>query len=453
MGTSRTAGCNPRHPKSAVTAIAAPAVPSSAYPTTMGERSARFVWWVCVVLLFASSINYANRFALTQNPLQVQREFHTNKEGYGRVTGAFAQGFAIGGLSFGILADIVSVRWLFPCVVLAWSAAGVASGLVNDLDSLTWAQFCLGFFEAGHWPCSLRTTQRLLRPHQRTLGNSILQSGASLGAVFTPLLVLGLYLWDPAQWRLAFFICGGLGVPWVILWLASVREADLRQPVIQTDEVGRGIGEQRQLQDIPFFHVFLLRRFWVLLFVVVTINLLWHYVRVWLADTLEGDLGFSTEVVQLFTAFYYLVTMCGSLASGWLSARLVHGGVNVFRARLMVFLTFGLLSSVAAVAAFMPRGPLFLIMLLPVAFGSLGLFPVYYSMNQEISARHQGKVGGMLGFIAWISFGFLNPYLGRLVDQDPGIRPFLFATIGLAPLLGFIVLALGWGKRAPAKEA
>jgi ACS family hexuronate transporter-like MFS transporter len=410
-------------------------------------RSAGWVRMLCFVLLTATLLNYANRFAFTQNALPIQEEFETNEEGYGDVAGWFSLGFAFGGLLFGILADKISVRWLYPVVVLVWSAAGISSGLVTTLVGLSVSQFVLGLFEAGHWPCALRTTQRAFRPSARTWGNSILQSGASLGAVGTPLLVALLYAWNPAQWRWAFFLVGGLGLFWAIWWLSSISEDDLRRPVIQTDESGAGLGEERELVEVPFYRLFLTRRWWLLLVIVVCINTLWHYIRVWMPVTLEKDYEYDHAFVAYFTSAYYLATFFGSLVSGWLTAWLPARGWNVHRARLAVFLGFGLLASLAVPAAAMHRGPLLLGTLLLIAFGSLGLFPIYYSLNQELSAKNQGKVGGTLSFATWGILYYVHPAVGKWVDQDPTIRPYLFAAFGLGPLLAFVVLALFWGKR------
>lgn len=398
---------------------------------------------VCLVLLSATFLNYSNRFAFTQNAVTIQEAFETNEQGYGKLAGNFALGFSIGGLTFGILADIISVRRLYPLVVVVWSLAGIYSGMATSLGAMGASRLILGLFEAGHWPCALRTTQRVFTPDQRTWANSILQSGASLGAVFTPLLVVAV----APHWKWTFYIVGGIGLPWALWWLFTVREEDVQRPVIQTDETSQGIGEQRVLQEIPFWQVFLTRRWWILLVVVVLINTLWHYIRVWMPVTLEKDHGYSKEFVAYFTSLYYLSTFFGSLAAGGLTAMLARKGWNVHRSRLVTFLLFGLLSSLSIAAAFLPRGYLLLGSLLLVAFGSLGLFPVYYSLNQEISAKHQGKVGGSLGFSAWLVLYFVHPIVGSLVDRDPTIRPYLFAAVGIGPLIAFAVLALCWGRR------
>jgi ACS family hexuronate transporter-like MFS transporter len=412
-------------------------------PLPAPARSPQWTRIVCLVLLSATFLNYANRFTFTQNALPIQEAFDMDEEGYGEVAGWFGLGFACGGLTFGILADVVSVRILYPLVLLAWSIAGISSGTVETLTELKIARFLLGMFEAGHWPCALRTTQRVFLPEQRTWGNSLLQSGASLGAVATPLLVVFLLRW-PDQWRLAFFIIGGLGLPWVFWWLKTIKESDVRRPVIQTDEAG---GTGTPLQEIPFWMVFTTRRWWILLFVVVCINTFWHYIRVWMPLTLEKDHGYSHEFVQYFTSAYYLATFFGALAAGWLTIRLGKKGGNVHRARMTTFLIFALLSTLAIPAAFMSGGPLLLAALLVVAFGSLGLFPIYYSLNQEISAKNQGKVGGSLGFSTWSILFFVHPAVGRAVVANPDIRPWLFAGVGLGPLLAFAALVLFWGRR------
>ena len=89
------------------------------------------------------------------------------------------------------------------------------------------AAILLGFFEAGQWPCALITVQRLLSRRDRPLGNSILQSGASLGAIATPFVVIALTTSATDSWRLPFRVIGAAGAVWVVAWLAIVRGRDL----------------------------------------------------------------------------------------------------------------------------------------------------------------------------------------------------------------------------------
>jgi len=77
----------------------------------------------------------------------------------------------------------------YPTVLILWSTVGFFTGLVNTYEQLWWCRLLLGLFEAGHWPCALKTTQHILSNKDRTMGNSILQSGATIGAMLTPFVV------------------------------------------------------------------------------------------------------------------------------------------------------------------------------------------------------------------------------------------------------------------------
>ena len=87
----------------------------------------------------------------------------------------------------------------------------------------------LGLFEAGHWPCALITARQILTAKDRPFGNGMLQSGASAGAVLTPLYVL-LVRSLGGGWEVVFWTIGLVGLLWVPLWFALVRRGDLDRP-------------------------------------------------------------------------------------------------------------------------------------------------------------------------------------------------------------------------------
>jgi MFS family permease len=422
-------------------------------PNDSRNRSHAWIWLICGILFLATLVNYANRVTVTQRSVEIIASFETDREGYGKAEGKFGYGFALGGLVFGVLADWISIRWLYPLVVLAWSAAGFASGRSATLEEFGICRFLLGLFEAGHWPCALRMTQRTFLPHERTRGNGILQSGASAAQVLVPLALLQLDAWDSSGWRLSCGIMGALGLPWALMWFTSVREHDVRRPVIQTDEHAAGAGTPQEIQEMPLWKVFVSKRWWLLLVTVVAINVPWHYIRVWMPDTLRTDHGYPKAFVDDFSAVYYVSTFFGSLSAGWIVGWLAHRGWNVHRARLVTFGTFAVLVACSVPAAFQPRGPLLLGLLLLIAFGTLGVAPIYYSLNQEMSGRNQGKVGGSLSFLLWLILGAMQCEIGQRVKEDPSIRPYLFAAVGLLPLIACAALALFWGKRSQKAPA
>ena len=86
------------------------------------EKTGAWVWWVCGLLLLASTINYMDRQTLANTAPRIKAEFHLSSEQYGHLELAFGLAFACGATLFGIVADRTSVRWLYPAVVLAWSA-------------------------------------------------------------------------------------------------------------------------------------------------------------------------------------------------------------------------------------------------------------------------------------------------------------------------------------------
>jgi ACS family hexuronate transporter-like MFS transporter len=395
---------------------------------------------VCGLLLLATMINYMDRLTLNLTASQIKEELHLDNEQYGNIEAAFSIAFAVGALGMGWLADRWNVRWIYPLALLGWSAAGFTTGFAWDFASLMCIRFALGLFESGNWPCALRTTQHILRPGERTLGNSILQSGAAVGAIIIP-LVVWLVVVGPGTWPRPFFVVGAAGMVWVLVWLVSVRGADLDRPDGKwpgPDPVSRRDG----------LHVALLpvlrdRRFWALVIVTISINQTWHFFRSWLPLCLREHYQYGDAAVYPFTTAYYVATDLGSLAAGFGTLWLARRGMGVHGSRLLVYLACSLLTALSVVAALLPAGPLLLGVLLVIGFGALGLYPAYYSFSQDLTVRHQGKLTGMLSFSTWVATAVMQHYVGLWLKRM-GDWTTAMALAGLMPLLGLLALVLIW---------
>jgi ACS family hexuronate transporter-like MFS transporter len=414
-------------------------------------RSRAWVWWICGLLMLATVANYMDRQTLAVTAKRIKAELDLSNEDYGWLETGFGIAFALGQTALGVLADRVNVRWLYPLLLALWSLMGFATGFMDTFTGLLACRMLLGFFEGGNWPCGIKTVQRLLPPAERALGSGILQSGGAIGAMLTPLIV-GLLLTDQlGSWRLAFQVIGGAGLMWVVLWLASARNADFpptREAASQTSTVA----DRPDKEEPSFWRILFSARFAVVLCVGVSVNLCWHMLRVWQPLFLQDGRGYAESTMLGFNAAFYVAADIGCIATGAIALGLQHRGLSLPQARLLVYLGCCVLTACATLAAFLPAGLPLMAVLLVVGCGSLGLFPFFYALSQELSQRHQGKVIGVLGTSAWVALSVLHPLFGRYVDATRSFDVGL-ATIGWVPLVSWVVLwRYGPGSRHSSRQ-
>lgn len=85
---------------------------------------------------------YMDRQTLPNVATRVTTEFGLKEVQYGNVEMWFGYAFAVGAFLWGCVADRWSVRWLYPALVLAWSAMGFLTGLVKDYEGCSSAARC-----------------------------------------------------------------------------------------------------------------------------------------------------------------------------------------------------------------------------------------------------------------------------------------------------------------------
>lgn len=408
---------------------------------TRPSRSPYWKWWITGLLLLATTINYMDRQTLANAAVRVTKEFQLNQEQYGDLEMAFGWAFAVGSLVFGFLADRFRVYWLYPIVLTGWSVMGIASAHTDGHHSLLVCRILLGFFEAGHWPCALKTTFALLEPKDRTMGNSVLQSGASIGAVVTPPLMLWLMTDEISSWRLAFEAIGAIGLVWVIIWFASIRKTEL-DVVVPEKASSEGMWD-----------ILLGRKFWALAILILGAQTCWHLFRVWLPKFMQEGRGYSETEALSFNSAYYIGTDIGCFSAGLISLWLVRRfSLSAHAARRRVFQGACVLTSFSVFVLWLPKGWGLMAAILLVGAGALALFPCYYSFVQELSDRHVGRLTGLLSTWVWAVSSPMHKFFGRLVDGTQSFDLGM-AMAGLAPWLGVIAMALLWKEQKPAAES
>jgi ACS family hexuronate transporter-like MFS transporter len=243
---------------------------------------------------------------------------------------------------------------------------------------------------------------------------------------------------------------GGVGALWVVWWLWCLRgerAAAVDRPAA-SDEPG---GDDEPA--LPFSHVFWLQTFWIALMVSFSVNIFWHFYRVWLPRLLERDMDLSPSGgVQYVLAGYYIAADLGSMGAGYLVRTLTYRGWSVERARKAVMLGTALLCLLSAVTAAAAGNPwVALPLIFVVAAGSLGGFPIMFALTQEISRRHTALCVGLIGALVWFIIAGMKPLEGWLADRMGTFRPMLIA-VGFVPLVGALVGLLWPDRRPPADD-
>ena len=409
-------------------------------------------WIVCGLLLLASAINYMDRQTLANAAVRVTKEFSLSQQQYGQLEAWFGYAFAAGSLFFGILADRLPLRWLYATVVLLWSIVGLSTGFARTYPDLLLCRMLLGLCEGGHWPCAIKATRALLDPRDRSLGNGVLQSGTSIGAMITPLIMGALLTPEPGSWRFAFQVVGLFGLGWIGLWLWVVRKTDFTSaPETNADADARGTSTAADPNDSLWRHVFS-RRMLVIFIVIAAINTTWQILRAWLPKILQEGRGWSESSTLFYNALWFAATDVGCLGAGFLAVRLARRGWTVHAARRAVF---GGCAALVALCVFVPflRAPAALgALFLVIGAAALGVFPLYHAFTQDLSGRHQGRITGIASVAAWILPAVVQPLFGALADRF-GTFDIGLVAAGFLPLIAWLAIRLGWPEPDSARSA
>ncbi|MDB5307030.1 MAG: D-galactonate transporter [Gemmataceae bacterium] len=438
---------------------------SLSVPPAPSSPIAAWRWGVVWLLFLATMLAYTDRLALnnTQRYLLAEFEPDPDKQNavYADIQFAFGLSFALFQVVAGFLIDRFSLRWLYLGAITVWSAAGVLTGFVpaGAVGGLIACRVALGIGEAFNWPCAVACVRRVIPRESRGLANGIFHSGASIGAVATPFLVLLFVNTETGYgWRALFVVVGAVGAAWVVLWALCTggdrgREIDAL-PTVDADEWDSPspdeVDSREELPRTPFLSVFGRPLFWICLATGVCVNLCWHFYNQWFPRYLTEDLRVSARDEQLVLAGFFIAADLGSMVSGWTTRALARSGFSVERSRQLVMTgVAGVVCLATVPAAYWPVESLWtkFALFFVVASASMGGFAIFFSLAQDIVPHHTAKILGVCGCVSWLVISGVTKLAGSLAG--PGKYAELFVAVGCVPL---VAAAAGWFWPRPAGQ-
>jgi putative MFS transporter len=140
-------------------------------------------------------------------------------------------GLLLGGIIWGVAGDKKGrLSVLFGSIIL-YSLANIANGFVQTVPQYAIARFIAGIGLAGELGAGITLVSELLRKEQRGIGTSLVAGIGLLGAV------VAFFISQKFDWRICYFIGGGLGILLLFLRL-SVFESGMYTSLEKTVSKG-----------------------------------------------------------------------------------------------------------------------------------------------------------------------------------------------------------------------
>lgn len=405
-------------------------------------------WWIVSLIFLATLINYIDRLTISVLAPVITKDLGLTNTEFGGIVVWFLLAYTISQGVSGKLYDRVGTRLGFTFSIITWSLAAAGHAFARGLTSLSALRFVLGFGEAGNWPGAAKAVAEWFPVKQRALGMAIFNSGAAIGSIVAPPLIVWLQL--RYGWQTTFLVTGTLGLIWLALWLVFYQSPEKhkwitdaeRALISETAGVEEGAEEVNPTAAPRWRELLRHRQVWAIVLARFFTDPVWWLYITWLPLYLYDARGFSLKEIGLFAWVPYVAADAGSLLGGWASGYLISRGWSVDRARKAVIAVAALLMPAGIFAAFAENPFVALALIALVLFG----FQVWINNVQTLPSdffprRAVGSVSGLGGTGAGVGAMLFTLGTGWVVDHFSYV-PVLVAAGVLAPLGTLVLFAL-----------
>lgn len=406
-------------------------------------------WTICALLLFATTINYVDRQVIGILKPVLGEEFGWSEIDYGNIVFAFQASYALGLLLMGRLLDWLGTRRGYTLAVAFWSLAAMAHAAVGSVGGFIAARAALGLGEAGNFPAAIKAVTDWFPRRERALAVGILNAGANVGAMLTPLIVPAIVL--TLGWRWAFIVTGGLGLFWLIAWLAIYRRPEETPQLSATELAHIRSSPIETGSRTPWLGLLRHRQTWAYAVGKFLTDPIWWLYLFWLPDFFSRGFHLDLKSFAIPLVVVYLSADIGSVGGGWLSSRLMQRGRSPNAARKLAMLVCALAVLPVALA---PR--------VHDVWTAVALISLAAAAHQGWSANlltlpsdlFPGRVvssvvglGGMFGAIG----GMLIAKVASAILQQTGSYVPVFLIAGTAYLAALLLIHSLVPRMQPAK--
>jgi ACS family hexuronate transporter-like MFS transporter len=420
-------------------------------PAAMIRPRGNVRWIICALLFFATTINYIDRQIIGILKPTLEQELGWSEIDYGNIVFWFQAAYGLGLLACGPLIDRLGTRAGYAAAIGLWSAAAMLHAFVRTPFGFSGARFLLGLGEAANFPAAIKTVAEWFPRQERALAAGILNAGANVGAIATPIVVPLLTIYF--GWEAAFLVTGMLGFGWLLAWLVFYRPL-AHHPRVSASErayIDADAAAEPTVR-VPWRRLFVQRPTWAFAIAKFLTDPVWYLFLFWLPDFLSKQYQLDLKTFGPPLIAVYLLADAGSIGGGWLSSALMKRGYSVNAARKIALLACAL-CVVPVLSATGTSNLLAAVAVLGLAAAahqgwSSNLYAVVSDTVPRSSVASVMGIGGAAGAIGGM---IMAQYVGHVLESLGSYWPvFLWASSAYLVALGILHLLL---PRIGAAEA
>lgn len=418
--------------------------------TAAASIRTRVRYGVLALVLAATIINYVDRVNISIAAPFMSKDLGIDKVQLGLIFSAFSWTYAFALLPGGYLVDRLGSRLMYGVSLITWSVATVLQGLASGFASLFAFRLGVGLMEAPAFPANSRAVTMWFPQRERGLATSIFLVGQyAATALFSGLLLWLTISWG---WRAVFFVTGGVGILFGIVWLALYRDPTRSRRVNEAElryiEEGGGLARNQEKSPVRMDQIaqlFHFRQIWAVCIGKFASNSALTFFLTWFPTYLIEERKITTIKAGIFTVLPYLGATIGIVLAGVVSDWLIRRGTSMSFARKLP-LVVGSALGMSIILVNVTDSNELCIAILTLAFFAQGISSMSWAAVSEIAPKELIAVtGGITSFAANLT-GIITPVIIGYIVHVTGSFVWAINLVAFLSLIGTLSYSLLLGR-------